>query len=111
MNSNVRACLILDTDTGQPLYSYFIDQELKKDPSVIPTKIRSGELKMMHEMGQHSVFTVLVTKESEEVTKLLKKFRERIERVYPDGMKMGEGNFADYVILQNIAIEVFVEGK
>ncbi|MHA2066403.1 MAG: hypothetical protein ACXABY_18685 [Candidatus Thorarchaeota archaeon] len=105
--SNIHACLILEIDTGIPLYSHFFDRELKANPNSVPQKIRSGEIKMMHEMGKHTVFSALVTNETPEVRQLLKKFRERVEEVYKDGLKRGEGNFADFVILDNISKDIF----
>ncbi|MHA2043061.1 MAG: hypothetical protein ACW975_14500 [Candidatus Thorarchaeota archaeon] len=105
--SNVRACLILETDTGAPLYSHFFDKELKANPKLVPQKIRSGEIKMVHEMGKHTVFSALVTNEDPAVRPLLQKFRDRVEEVYKDGLKRGEGNFADFVILDNIVETTF----
>ncbi|MHA2142029.1 MAG: hypothetical protein ACXADC_08280 [Candidatus Thorarchaeota archaeon] len=105
--SNILACLVLETDTGIPLYSHFFDKELNGNPNLVPQKIRSGEIKMMHEMGKHTVFSALVTNETPEVRPLLQRFRDRVEDVYKDGLKRGEGNFADFVILDNIAKEIF----
>ena len=107
--SNILACLILETDTGIPLYSHFFDKKLKANPNLVPQKIRSREIKMVHEMGRHTVFSALVTQETPDVREILKKFRARIEDVYKDGLKRGEGNFADFVILDNIVKEIFLE--
>lgn len=105
--SNILACLILETETGIPLYSHFFDKELKANPNLVPQKIRSRQAKMVHEMGQHTVFSALVTNVTPDVKQRLKQFRERIEEVYKDGLKRGEGNFADFIILDNISKEIF----
>ncbi len=108
MPSNILGCLILELNTGQPLYSHFFDADFKKNPSLIPEKIRSKELKMMHEIGKYMVFTALVTSEVPEVRQQLNAFKQRVERVYPEGLQRGSGNFADYLILQDIVKEIFV---
>ncbi|TFG05019.1 hypothetical protein EU538_11775 [Candidatus Thorarchaeota archaeon] len=107
MIPEVLGCLILDENTGQPLYSHFFDDELKKNPSEVPARIRSKELKLIHEMGKHAVYSALVTHETPKVKEYLKTFKERVEKTYPDGLKRGSGNFADMVILRNIVTEVF----
>jgi len=107
--SNIHACLILETDTGIPLYSHFFDRELKSNPKLVPQRIRSGEIKMVHEMGKHTVFSALVTTETPTIRPLLQKFRDRVEEVYKDGFRRGEGNFGDFVILDNIVRTVFLE--
>ena len=109
MPSNILACLILDKDTGLPLYSKFFDKELDKNRNMVPVKLKAGELKMVHELGWFAGFTALVTHETPEVKPLLEKFRERVEEVYKDGMKIGQGNFADFVILDNIVNDIFVD--
>lgn len=105
--TNILACLVLEMDTGIPLYSHFFDKELKDSPNLVPQKIRSGEVQMVHQMGKHTVFSALVKEKTPEVKPLLQKFRNRIEDVYKDGLKRGQGNFADFVILDNIARETF----
>jgi hypothetical protein len=100
--------MILELDTGQPLYSHFFDADIKKNPSSVPQKIRSKELKMMHELGKYMVFTALVTSEVPEIRQQLKAFKQQVERVYPEGLQRGGGNFADYLILQNMVKEIFV---
>ncbi|MHA3964668.1 MAG: hypothetical protein AM325_014145 [Candidatus Thorarchaeota archaeon SMTZ1-45] len=105
--SNIRACLILETDTGAPLYSHFFDNDLKADPNLVPQKIRSGDIKMVHEMGKHTVFSALVSNVTPDVKSLLQRFRDRVDEVYKDGLKRGEGNFADFVILDNIVKTIF----
>jgi uncharacterized protein YneF (UPF0154 family) len=107
--SNILACLILEIDTGIPLYSHFFDKELKANPNLVPQKIRSGVIKMMHEMGKHTVFSALVTNETPDVRPLLQKFRAKVEEVYKEGLKRGKGNFADFVILDSIAKTIFLE--
>jgi hypothetical protein len=107
--SNILACLILETDTGIPLYSHFFDKELKGNPNLVPQKIRSGEIKMVHELGMYTVFSSLVTNETPNVRPLLQRFRDKVEEVYKEGLKRGEGNFADFVILDNIAKTIFQE--
>ncbi|MHA2026688.1 MAG: hypothetical protein ACW98U_12380 [Candidatus Thorarchaeota archaeon] len=107
MPSNILACLILELDTGLPLYSKFFDKELDKNRNLVPQKLRNREILMVHELGKNVGFTVLVSHETPEVKPLLKKFRERVEEVYKDGLKRGQGNFADFVILDNIANTIF----
>ncbi len=107
MIPEVLGCLILDEDTGQPLYSYFFDEELKKNPSEIPARVRSRELTLVHEMGTYAVYSALVRHETPKVKEYLKAFKKRVEKTYPEGLKRGSGNFADMVILQNIVAEVF----
>ena len=107
MSSNILACLILDKDTGLPLYSKFFDKELDKNRNLVPQKLRNREIVMVHELGRFAGFTALVTHETSDVKPLLKKFRERVEEVYKDGMKIGQGNFADFVILDNIVNTIF----
>ena len=109
MTSNILACLILELDTGQPLYSKFFDKELEKNRALVPQKIRNGEIKMIHELGNVAAFTALVTHETPDVQPLLKKFRERIEEVYKEGLEKGQGNFADFIILDNISNTIFIE--
>ncbi len=111
MTSDILACLILEEETGAPLFSHFFDPELKKDPSVIPQKMRTRELKLLHELGGCVVYSVLVKEETTEAKKLLSKFAERVEKVYPEGLKRGQGNFAHYVILDNIVKDVFIDRK
>jgi hypothetical protein len=108
---NILACLILDEDTGRPLYTHFIDRDLKKNPSVIPQKLRSEEFIMIHEMGiqLNLVFSLLVHCDEPELHVLLKKFRDRVETTYPEGMNEGTGNFADYVILEEIVRSIFID--
>lgn len=111
MIPNILGCIIAEEDTGIPLFSHFFDPVLKKNPSVIPQKIKSKEIKMVHEFGAHTVFTALVTHETPEVREYLRTFRTRVDKVYPDGLQRHRGNFADMLILQNIVKEVFVENK
>ena len=111
MTSDILACHILEEETGAPLFSHFFDPELKKNPSVIPQKMRSRELILLHELGNYVVYSVLVKKETSEAKEILRKFAERVEKVYPEGLKRGQGNFAHYVILENIVTEVFIDGK
>ena len=111
MTLDILACHILEEETGAPLFSHFFDPELKKDPSVIPTRMKSREIKLLFELGKYVVYGILVKKETPEARNLLRKFTERVENVYPEGLKRGQGNFAHYVILENIATEVFIEGK
>ncbi|TFG13096.1 hypothetical protein EU537_07215 [Candidatus Thorarchaeota archaeon] len=107
MPSNILGCMILELNTGQPLYSHFFDDNLKENPSLIPQRIRSNDLKMVHQMGRHMVFTALVTYETPEVRQELRAFKQRVEEVYPEGLKRGSGTFADYVILQDMVTEIF----
>lgn len=107
MIPEVLGCLILDENTGQPLYSNFFDDELRKNPSEIPARIRSKELKLVHEMGLHAVYSALVRHETPKVREYLRAFKKRVEKTYPDGLRRGSGNFADMVILRNIVAEVF----
>lgn len=58
-------------------------------------------------MGKHVVYSVLIKTELSDTRRLLREFASRVDAIYPDGMKRGEGNFADFVILQNIVKEVF----
>lgn len=109
MTSNILACLILEKETGLPLYSKFFDKELDKNRNLVPQRIRNGEIRMIHELGRFAGFTALVTHETPEVKPLLVRFRERVEEVYKDGMKRGQGNFADFVILDNIVNTIFLE--
>ena len=109
MPSNILGCLILELNTGQPLYSQFFDDNLRKNPSIIPQRIRSKDLKMVHEMGKHMVFTALVTSEAPEVNQKLRAFKQRVEKAYPEGLQRGSGNFADYLILRDMVTEVFLE--
>jgi len=111
MTSDILACLILEEETGAPLFSHFFDSELKKDPSMIPQKMRTRELKLLHELGGYVGYSVLVKEETTEAKKLLSKFAERVEKVYPEGLKRGQGNFAHYVILENIVTDVFIDRK
>lgn len=39
----------------------------------------------------------------------LQKFRAKIEEVYKEGLRRGKGNYADFVILDNIARTIFLE--
>jgi len=111
MTPNILGCLILEADTGQSLYSYYFDDALKKNPAIIPQKVKSGQMRMVHEFGEHSVYTALVTHETPEVKEYLRTLRTRVDEVYPDGLSGRRGNFADTIILENIVIEVFVENK
>jgi hypothetical protein len=111
MTSDILACHILEEETGAPLFSHFFDSELKKDPSVIPRKMRAREVKLIFELGNYVVYGVLVKKETPEARELLRKFTERVEKVYTEGLKRGEGNFSHFVILDNIATEVFIDRK
>ena len=111
MTSDILACHILEEETGMPLFSHFFDPELKKDPSTIPQRMRTREIKLLHELGNYVVYSVLVKKETPEAKDLLKKFAERVEKVYPEGLKRGQGNLAHYVILENIVTEVFIDVK
>ncbi|MFW9919916.1 MAG: hypothetical protein ACFFED_09970 [Candidatus Thorarchaeota archaeon] len=91
--------------------SYFIDSELKKNPSLIPKKLQTRELVMIHELGidLNLVFSLLVRAESPELREMLKKFRDRVEKTYPQGMKAGSGNWADYVILEGMVKSIFID--
>ena len=111
MTSDILACLILEEATGAPLYSHFFDPELKKGPSVVPHKLRTRELKLLHELGGYVVYSVLVKEETTEAKELLRKFAKRVEKAYPEGLKRGQGNIAHYVILENIVTEVFIDRK
>ncbi len=111
MTSDILSCHILEEETGAPLFSHFFDPELKKDPSVIPQKMRSREVMLLHELGNYVVYSVLVKRETPEARELLRKFTTRVEKVYPEGLKRGQGNFGHYIILENIAREVFIEKK
>lgn len=111
MIPDILACLILEEETGAPLFSHFFDPELKKDPSVIPQRMRSREIMLLHEMGGHVVYSVLVERKTSEARELLRKFAMSVEKVYPEGLKKGEGNFAHYVILENIVKEIFIDRK
>ena len=91
------------------MFSHFFDPELKKDPSVIPQKMKSREVMLLFELGNYVVYGVLVKKETPKARELLQEFTERVEKVYPEGLKRGQGNFAHYVILENIATEVFID--
>ena len=66
---------------------------------------------MVHEFGEHTVYTALVTHETPEVKEHLRTFRTKVGKVYPNGLRGRGGNFADNLVLQNIVIEVFVEDK
>jgi len=109
MTLDILACHILEEETGAPLFSHFFDAELKKDPSVIPQRMRAREIKLLHKLGNYVVYSVLVKKETPEAKELLYKFAERVEKVYPEGLKRGQGNFSHYVILENIVREVFMD--
>ncbi len=113
MIPNILGCLILEEDTGLPLFSHFFDPALKKNPSVIQQKIKSKEIKRVHVFGVHTVFTALVTHETPEaeVKECLRTFKTKVDKVYPDELKRGSGKLADVLILQNIATEVFTENK
>lgn len=111
MMPNILGCLILEEDTGLLLFSHFFDPALKKNTSVIPQKVKSKEIRMVHEFGAHTVFTALVTHETPEVREYLRTFKTRVDKVYPDGLQKRRGNFADILILQNIVAEVFVENE
>ncbi|TXT56005.1 MAG: hypothetical protein BAJATHORv1_30389 [Candidatus Thorarchaeota archaeon] len=108
MAKDIFAVMILEEDTGQPLYTYFIDPQLKRNPGLIPQKLRTKEIRMVHVLGKHVVFTALVAPETTGVKEKLEKLRERIEKVFPEGLKRGKGNFADMVILENISQEVLL---
>jgi hypothetical protein len=110
--SDILACMIMEEDTGRPLYTHFIDKELERNPSSIAQKIRSRETTMIHEMstsGLNLVFSLLVLRDEPELRQVLKQFRTKVERVYHDGMKAGGGTFADYLILQDIVASTFIE--
>ena len=109
--SKIRACMILDEDTGKPLFSHFIDNELKKNPSLIPHKLQARELVMIHELGVdlNLVFSLLATEDNPELRTLLRKFRDRVEKTYPQGMKEGTGNWADFVILEGMVTSIFID--
>ncbi len=107
MISDILACHILEEETGAPLFSHFFDPELKRNPSLIPQKMRSREFILLHELGGYVVYSVLVKRETSEARELLRKFARSVEKVYPEGLKRGQGNFAHYVILENIVTEVF----
>ena len=109
MIPDILACLILEEETGAPLFSHFFDSELKKDPSIVPQKLRAREIMLLHEMGKQVVYSVLVNRETSEARELLSKFAKKMEEVYPEGLKRGQGNFAHYVILENIVTSVFVD--
>ena len=111
MTSEILACHILEEETGAPLFSHFFDPELKKNPSVIPQKMRTREIMLLHELGNYVVYSVLVKQETSKARELLREFTKRVEKVYPEGLKRGQGNFAHYVILENIVKEVFVDGE
>ena len=111
MTSDILACHILEEETGAPLFSHFFDPELKKDPSVISQRMKSREIKLLFELGNYVVYGVLVKEETPEARELLRKFVERVEKVYPEGLKRGQGNFSHFVILDNIATEVFIDRK
>ena len=110
MPSNILACLILEKDTGLPLYSKFFDKDLDKNRHLVPQKLRNREITMIHELGEFAGFTALITHETPDVKPLLVRFRERVEEVYKDGMKRGQGNFGDFVILDNIVRTIFLDG-
>ena len=103
--------MILDEDTGRPLYSHFIDNELKKNPSLIPQKIQARELVMIHELGVelNLVFSLLATEDDPELRTLLKRFRDRVEKTYPQGMKERTGNWAEFVILEGMVKSIFID--
>ncbi len=109
--SEILACMILDEDTGKPLYSHFIDKELQKTPSLIPQKLQARELVMIHELGidLNLVFSLLARQDTLELRELLRKFRDRVEKTYPQGMKEGSGNWADYVILEGMVKSIFID--
>jgi hypothetical protein len=73
--------------------------------------MRAREVMLLHELGNYVVYSVLVKKETTEARELLRKFATRVEKVYPEGLKRGQGNFGHYVILGNIAREVFIDEK
>jgi hypothetical protein len=111
MTSEILACHILEEETGMPLFSHFFDPDLKKDPSTIQQRMRAREIRLLHELGNYVVYSVLVKKETPEAKELLKKFADRVEKVYPEGLKRGQGNFSHFVILENIVKEVFLDEK
>ncbi|MHA2080298.1 MAG: hypothetical protein ACW99H_04035 [Candidatus Thorarchaeota archaeon] len=111
MTSDILVCYIFEEETGAPLFSHFIDPELKKNPSVIQQRMRSREVMLLHELGNYVVYSVLVKKETSEARELLRKFAKRVDKVYPEGLKRGQGKLADYVILENIVTEIFIDGE
>ncbi len=111
MMLNILGCLILENDTGLMLYSYFFDPALKKNPSVVQQKMLSKEARMVHEFGENMAFTTLVTHETPEVREYLRTFRDRVEKIYPNGLKQRGRNFADTIILDGVVTEVFIENK
>lgn len=109
--SDILAILILDEDTGKPLYSHFLDAELKRNPSLIPQKLRAREIVMIHELGinLNLVFSLLAEKDLPALKERLKLFRDRVEKTYPKGMREGSGNWADHVILENMVRSIFID--
>lgn len=108
---NILGCLIIDQDSGQPLYSYFFDETLKKNPAMLPQRVKSGEMKMVHEFGKLAVYTALVRHETPEVRECLRTFESRVDKMFPDGLRGRVGNVVDQVFLRDIVIEVFAENK
>jgi hypothetical protein len=111
MTSNILGCLIVDQDTGQPLYSYFFDEKLKQNPALLPQRVKSGEMKMVHEFGKNAVYTAVVTRETPDVREHLHTFESRVDKMFPDGLRGRVGNYVDQAFLRDIVIEVFVENK
>ena len=111
--SEILACAILDEDSGMPLYSHFIDKELEKTPYLIEHKIKTREIAAIYELGidLNLVFSLLATKETPELRELLKRFRDRVEKTYPQGIQVGSGNWADYVILEGMVKSIFIDGE
>ncbi len=109
--SEILACAILDEDSGMPLYTHFIDKELEKTPYLIEHKIKTREIAMIHELGidLNLVFTLLARKDTPELREMLKRFRDRVEKTYPQGMQIGTGNWADYVILEGMFKSIFID--
>jgi hypothetical protein len=111
LTSNILGCLIIDQESGQPLYSHFFDETLRKNPGMLPQKVKSGEMKMAHEFGKNGVYMALVARETPDVREHLRVFESRVDKVYPNGLRGRVGNVADQIVLQNIVIEAFVENK
>ncbi len=109
--TRILACMVMDEDTGRPMYTHFFDKDLQKNPTIIPQKIRAKEIYMINELGiqLNLVFSVLADSNDPILHERLKEFRDRIERTYPEGMKQGQGTFGDFVILEEIIRSVFVD--
>jgi hypothetical protein len=48
-----------------------------------------------------------MTNANPDVRQLLQKFSDRVDEVYKNDLKRGEGNFMDFVILDNIVKTIF----